>query len=84
VAAHHAGVAAATLQSARQTGAALGVAIFGALLTALASFDGALPVALWIIVAASLTAALGWRLSAGRSSDAGPGHGNPPLGRGRG
>lgn len=72
VAPMHAGVAAATLQSARQTGAALGVAIFGALLSAPARFDLALPVALWIIVAASLTAAAGWWLLTGRGSHPGP------------
>ncbi|MCJ2096717.1 MFS transporter [Methylobacterium sp. J-072] len=60
------GVAAAALHAARQTGAALGVAIFGALLAATDGFDRAMPVSLWIMVAVSLAAALIWRLSAGR------------------
>lgn len=66
VASHHTGIASAALHAARQTGAALGVAIFGAVLAATARFDRALPVALWLIVAVSLAAALTWWRSVGR------------------
>lgn len=60
VAPQAAGVAAATLNTARQTGAALGVAIFGSLVTALPSFTTGLSAALWAAAGLSLFAALVW------------------------
>ncbi|MEO6917840.1 MAG: MFS transporter [Collimonas sp.] len=59
-----AGVAAAVLNSARQTGAALGVAIFGAFIAALQPFESAMHVVLGIVAATSFAAALVWWLSA--------------------
>ena len=58
-----AGVAAAVLHSARQTGAALGVAVFGALLAVLHPLQAGMRVALWSAVAVSLLAALAWWLA---------------------
>ncbi|PRC92515.1 MFS transporter [Solimicrobium silvestre] len=54
------GVAAAVLNSARQTGAALGVAIFGSLIAALHPFEVGMHAALWTAAAVSLIAALTW------------------------
>jgi len=55
-----AGVAAGVLNAARQTGAALGVAIFGALVTAQEGFVVGFQAALWGAVGLSLFAALVW------------------------
>jgi DHA2 family methylenomycin A resistance protein-like MFS transporter len=55
-----AGVAAAVLNSARQTGAALGVAIFGAQISALHPFGTAIKVVLWTAAAMSVIAAACW------------------------
>jgi DHA2 family methylenomycin A resistance protein-like MFS transporter len=55
-----AGMAAGVLNSARQTGAALGVAIFGTLLAAHESFDVGMRAVLWTATAMSLAAALVW------------------------
>jgi DHA2 family methylenomycin A resistance protein-like MFS transporter len=60
VEAGRAGVAAAVLNSARQTGAALGVAVFGSLTAAIRPFEAGLRAALWAAVAVSLAAALVW------------------------
>ncbi|MGV7242311.1 MFS transporter [Caballeronia sp. M23-90] len=60
---HRAGVAAAVLNSARQTGAALGVAIFGTLIATLHPFEAGMRAALWTAVAVSIAAALMWRLA---------------------
>ncbi|WP_230411287.1 MFS transporter [Collimonas humicola] len=60
---NRAGIAAAVLNSARQTGAALGVAIFGALLATLQPFAQALHIVLGMVVAISLAAALLWWFS---------------------
>ncbi|WP_114810375.1 MFS transporter [Paraburkholderia kururiensis] len=55
-----AGVAAAVLNSARQSGSALGVAIFGTLISMVNAFETAMTVILGIVVALSLMAALVW------------------------
>ena len=55
-----AGVAAAVLNSARQTGAALGVAIFGALIAMLHPFARGMHAALWGSAAMSIIALLVW------------------------
>jgi DHA2 family methylenomycin A resistance protein-like MFS transporter len=55
-----AGVAAAVLNAARQAGAALGVALFGALAAAIRPFEAGLHAALWAAVAVSVAAALVW------------------------
>ncbi|AMP12597.1 MFS transporter [Collimonas pratensis] len=60
-----AGIAAAVLNSARQTGAALGVAIFGAMLTALQPFQHGLHLVLGIASIVALAAALLWWFCAG-------------------
>ena len=60
---HRAGVAAAVLNSARQTGAALGVAIFGTLLATLHPFAVGMEAALWTAVVVSLMAASVWWFS---------------------
>ncbi|WP_206996814.1 MFS transporter [Trinickia mobilis] len=55
-----AGVAAAVLNSARQSGAALGVAIFGTFISALHAFQAAMNVALGVVAAVSAVAAAIW------------------------
>jgi DHA2 family methylenomycin A resistance protein-like MFS transporter len=60
---HRAGVAAAVLNSARQTGAALGVAIFGTLIATFHSFEAGMRVALRTAVVVSLAGALVWLLA---------------------
>jgi len=60
---HRAGVAAAVLNSARQTGAALGVAIFGTLIATLHPFEAGMRAALWTVVVVSIMAALIWWLA---------------------
>jgi MFS transporter, DHA2 family, methylenomycin A resistance protein len=62
-----AGVAAAVLNSARQSGAALGVAIFGAFISMLTTFQAAMDVALGVVVVVSAAAAAVW-WAAGRAS----------------
>jgi DHA2 family methylenomycin A resistance protein-like MFS transporter len=57
-------VAAAVLNSARQTGAALGVAIFGGFIAAVKPFEVAMQVALESAVAVALAAALIWWIGA--------------------
>ncbi|MCU1736816.1 MULTISPECIES: MFS transporter [unclassified Pseudomonas] len=57
---HRAGVAAAVLNSARQTGAALGVALFGTLIAALQSFEAGMHAVLWTAAAVSLIAGFVW------------------------
>lgn len=59
VAPNRAGVAAAILNSARQSGAALGVAVFGGFISA-QPFEAALRMALETATAISLVAALVW------------------------
>ncbi|HEY2000602.1 MFS transporter [Paraburkholderia sp.] len=66
---HHAGVAAAVLNSARQSGAALGVAIFGGFITAVQPFASALRVALATAAVVALMTALLWWIA----SDTPPG-----------
>lgn len=58
-----AGVAAAVLNSARQTGAALGVALFGALIAALQPFETAMHAVLGLAAVTALAAAMAWWLS---------------------
>ncbi|RDK02989.1 MFS transporter [Paraburkholderia lacunae] len=60
---HRAGVAAAVLNSARQTGAALGVAIFGTLIATVHPFEAGMQAALWTAAAVSLVAAQIWWLA---------------------
>ena len=57
---HRAGVAAAVLNSARQTGAALGVATFGTLVATLHPFEAGMDAALWTAAVLSLIAAGVW------------------------
>jgi MFS transporter, DHA2 family, methylenomycin A resistance protein len=57
---NRAGIAAGLLNSARQTGAALGVAVFGAMLTAPGRFEQGMHTAMAMAAAVSLTAALVW------------------------
>jgi MFS transporter, DHA2 family, methylenomycin A resistance protein len=58
------GVAAAVLNSARQTGAALGVAIFGGFMSAIHPFETAMRVALETAAAVALVAAIVWWMAA--------------------
>jgi len=58
-----AGVAAAVLNSARQTGAALGVGLFGTLIATLHPFEVGMRASLWIAAAVSIAAALIWKLA---------------------
>ena len=60
-----AGIAAGMLNSARQTGAALGVAIFGTLVAAIHPFETGMHVALSVAAALSLLTALVWWLAIG-------------------
>jgi len=55
---HVAGVTAATFNAARQTRAAFGVAVFGALLMAMPSFHAGMRAALWTATCVSLAASL--------------------------
>lgn len=64
-----AGVAAGVLNSARQTGAALGVAVFGALLAALQPFAVGMHAAIWVAAGASFLAIPIW-ISASRVVEA--------------
>jgi DHA2 family methylenomycin A resistance protein-like MFS transporter len=57
---HRAGVAAAVLNAARQTGGALGVAIFGALIAAHPSFETGIRITLLAAAAVSFLAVLVW------------------------
>jgi MFS transporter, DHA2 family, methylenomycin A resistance protein len=57
---NRAGIAAGVLNSARQTGAALGVAIFGAMIAALHRFESGMHTAMAMAAAVSLTAAMVW------------------------
>ena len=57
---NRAGIAAGVLNSARQTGAALGVAVFGAMLTTPDQFERGMHTAMAMAAAVSLTAALVW------------------------
>lgn len=61
-----AGIAAAVLNSARQTGAALGVAIFGTLIAALQPFKAGMDAALWSAAVVSVAAAMVWWLALAR------------------
>jgi len=65
-----AGVAAGVLNAARQTGAALGVAVFGALLTVRPYFAAGLHAALWLATAVSLAAAIAWQFALAPTSAA--------------
>jgi DHA2 family methylenomycin A resistance protein-like MFS transporter len=56
-----AGVAAGVLNSARQTGAALGVALFGGLVAAVHPFQAGLHIVLCFSAVLALAAALAWR-----------------------
>jgi len=70
-----AGMAAGVLNSARQTGAALGVAIFGMLLAARDPFDSGMRAVLWTAAGMSLAAALvWWRAAATTRREAHPRH----------
>lgn len=60
---NRAGIAAGVLNSARQTGAALGVAVFGAMLDAPDQFERGMHTAMLLAAAISLTAALVWWLA---------------------
>ena len=55
-----AGIAAGVLNSARQTGAALGVAIFGAMIAVLHPFETGMRTSLWTAAAVSFIAAWIW------------------------
>jgi DHA2 family methylenomycin A resistance protein-like MFS transporter len=57
---NRAGVAAAVLNSSRQTGAALGVAIFGSLIATRHPFEVGLHAALWTAAIVSMIATLIW------------------------
>jgi len=57
-----AGVAAAVLNSARQTGAALGVSVFGILAGTVQTFGNTMCFALWTATVTSLIAAVIWQL----------------------
>jgi len=57
---NRAGIAAGVLNSARQTGAALGVAVFGAMLTTPDQFERGMHTAMAMAAAVSLAAALVW------------------------
>ncbi len=61
---NRAGVAAAVLNSARQSGSALGVAVFGAFVATIAEFHAALTVALVIVAALSAIASAAWWVAA--------------------
>ncbi|MEW6344881.1 MAG: MFS transporter [Pseudomonadota bacterium] len=65
-------VAAAVLNSARQTGAALGVAIFGGFMSAVHPFEMAMHVALGTAATVALIAALVWWMAARGFSTASP------------
>jgi len=54
------GIAAGVLNAARQTGAALGVAVFGALVAGQEAFVSGLQAALWVAAGMSLSMALIW------------------------
>jgi MFS transporter, DHA2 family, methylenomycin A resistance protein len=58
-----AGVAAAVLNAARQTGAALGVGLFGTLIATLHPFEVGMRASLWTAAAGSITAAMMWKLA---------------------
>ncbi len=60
------GVAAGVLNSARQTGAALGVAVFGAMIAGLYPFEAGMRAALSVAASVSLLAALVWWFASGR------------------
>ncbi|VWD31914.1 MFS transporter [Burkholderia lata] len=62
-----AGVAAAALNAARQSGSALGVAIFGACIATLQPFPAAMRVALLAAAAISASAALVWWTATGKA-----------------
>ncbi|VWB24765.1 MFS transporter [Burkholderia arboris] len=62
-----AGVAAAALNAARQSGSALGVADFGACIATLQPFPAAMRVALVMAIALSALAAATWWITAGRA-----------------
>ena len=61
-----AGIASGVLNSARQTGAALGVALFGAMIAALRPFETGMHAALSMAASMSLLAALMWWFASGR------------------
>jgi DHA2 family methylenomycin A resistance protein-like MFS transporter len=63
-----AGVAGAVLNSARQAGAALGVALFGTLTAALHQFEAGMHAALWVAAAISLLAATVWWFALGEAT----------------
>lgn len=65
---NRAGVAAAVLNSARQTGAALGVAIFGTLIAAQHPFEAGMRAALWTAAVVSLIAAVAWWFAFGNKT----------------
>jgi DHA2 family methylenomycin A resistance protein-like MFS transporter len=71
--AHHAGIAAAVLNTARQAGAALGVAVFGALLAGAADFTRGMHAVLWTAAASAVLAGFGggyaWRGPRAAASD---------------
>ena len=75
IAKHDSGVAGAVLNVARQTGAALGVAIFGALVATLHPFEAGMRATLWAAAAMSLVAGVVWWIST--SSIVGTGDPNP-------
>ncbi|MFL9949329.1 MFS transporter [Paraburkholderia agricolaris] len=58
-----AGVAAGVLNASRQTGSAFGVAIFGALMSAVQPLDTGIRVAVYLAIGLSLLAALVWRIA---------------------
>nr|WP_254699853.1 MFS transporter [Trinickia violacea] len=63
-----AGIAAAVLNSARQSGAALGVAIFGTFISTLHAFQTAMHVALATVIAVSVAAAAVWWVTTRRKN----------------
>lgn len=72
VATERAGIAAATLNSARQSGSAAGVAIFGTLIAALHPFTSGLSLSLIVAAVASLVAAIVWFIAVRHNTDAVP------------
>ena len=58
-----AGVAAGVLNASRQTGSAFGVAIFGALISAIQPLDMGVRVAVYLAIGLSLVAALVWGIA---------------------
>ncbi|MFJ4186488.1 MFS transporter [Kitasatospora sp. NPDC089509] len=77
VARARAGIAAAALNTARQSGSAVGVAAFGTLVTAVQPFSRGLHAVLWLIAVASAAAAALWAYTFRPTAPAAPADGRP-------